>query len=101
MDGNTAIMFFIHILPRAAITKIMCCYKIMVHLPKFEEIVDRKDADISEDIQQDVIDCVTQALGMYNIEKAISSNTKTESDKKINSHVALDCRQELLIVRYA
>ena len=31
-----------------------------------------KNADMSEDMQQDAIDCATQALEKYNIEKDIS-----------------------------
>ncbi|KAK6051932.1 dynein light chain type 1 [Cooperia oncophora] len=60
-------------------------------------MVDRKavikNADMSEDMQQDAIDCATQALektlyasdySRYNIEKDIAAYIKKEFDKKYN-----------------
>ena len=41
-----------------------------------------KNADMSEDMQQDAIDCATQALEKYNIEKDIAAFIKKEFDKK-------------------
>uniref|UniRef100_A0A2K5Y8V5 Dynein light chain n=1 Tax=Mandrillus leucophaeus TaxID=9568 RepID=A0A2K5Y8V5_MANLE len=41
-----------------------------------------KTADTSEDMQQDVIDCATQAMEKYNIEKDIAAYIKKEFDKK-------------------
>ena len=41
-----------------------------------------KNADMSEDRQQDAIDCATQALEKYNIEKDIAAYIKKELDKK-------------------
>ena len=39
---------------------------------------------MSEDMQQDAIDCATQALEKYNIEKDIAAFIKKEFDKKYN-----------------
>ena len=39
---------------------------------------------MSEDMQQDSIDCATQALEKYNIEKDIAAFIKKEFDKKYN-----------------
>merc|ERR1711937_139605 len=41
-----------------------------------------KNADMAEDMQQDAIDCATQALEKYNIEKVIAAFIKKEFDKK-------------------
>lgn len=35
-----------------------------------------KNADMSEDMQQDAVDCATQALEKYNIEKDIAAYIK-------------------------
>jgi len=43
-----------------------------------------KNADMSEDMQQDAIDCATQALEKYNIEEDIAAFIKKEFDKKYN-----------------
>ena len=43
-----------------------------------------KNADMAEDMQQDAIDCATQALEKYNIEKDIAAFIKKEFDKKYN-----------------
>ena len=43
-----------------------------------------KNADMSEDMQQDSVDCATQALEKYNIEKDIAAYIKKEFDKKYN-----------------
>ncbi|OWF39771.1 Dynein light chain 2, cytoplasmic [Mizuhopecten yessoensis] len=56
---------------------------------KFSEIMtDRKavikNADMAEDMQQDCVDCATQALEKYNIEKDIAAYIKKEFDKKYN-----------------
>jgi len=40
-----------------------------------------KNADMSEDMQQDAVDCATQALEKYNIEKDIAAYIKKEFDK--------------------
>ena len=53
-----------------------------------ENMADRKavikNADMAEDMQQDAIDCATQALEKYNIEKDIAAFIKKEFDKKYN-----------------
>jgi dynein light chain LC8-type len=43
-----------------------------------------KNADMSEDMQQDAVDCASQALDQYNIEKDIAAYIKKEFDKKYN-----------------
>ena len=43
-----------------------------------------KNADMSEDMQQDAVDCATQAMEKYNIEKDIAAHIKKEFDKKYN-----------------
>ena len=43
-----------------------------------------KNADMAEDMQQDAVDCATQALEKFNIEKDIAAFIKKEFDKKFN-----------------
>mmetsp|Transcript_35024 Transcript_35024/g.52712 ORF Transcript_35024/g.52712 Transcript_35024/m.52712 type:complete len:90 (+) Transcript_35024:29-298(+) len=43
-----------------------------------------KNADMSPDMQQDAIDCATQALETFNSEKEIAVYIKQEFDKKHN-----------------
>ncbi|PAA94725.1 hypothetical protein BOX15_Mlig023399g1 [Macrostomum lignano] len=43
-----------------------------------------KNADMSEDMQQDAVDCSTQALEKFNVEKDIAAYIKKEFDKKYN-----------------
>uniref|UniRef100_A0A7R9VA51 Dynein light chain n=1 Tax=Chlamydomonas euryale TaxID=1486919 RepID=A0A7R9VA51_9CHLO len=43
-----------------------------------------KNADMTEEMQSDAIDCATQALEKYNIEKDIAAFIKKEFDKKYN-----------------
>ena len=43
-----------------------------------------KNADMTEDMQQDAIDISTQALERFNIEKDIAAFIKKEFDKKYN-----------------
>lgn len=43
-----------------------------------------KNADMSEEMQQDAVDCATHALEKYNIEKDIAAYIKKEFDKKYN-----------------
>ena len=43
-----------------------------------------KNADMSEEMQQEAVDCATQALEKYNIEKDIAAYIKEEFDKKYN-----------------
>ncbi|CAH1382146.1 hypothetical protein MTP99_006065 [Tenebrio molitor] len=55
---------------------------------KTDKMTDRKavikNADMSEDMQQDAVDCATQAIEKYNIEKDIAAYIKKEFDKKYN-----------------
>ena len=41
-----------------------------------------KNADMSEEMQQDAVDCATQALEKYNIEKEIAAYIKKKFVKK-------------------
>ena len=50
---------------------------------------------------QDAVDCATQALEKYNIEKDIAAYIKKEFDKKYNPHLALHRRKELRLLRDA
>ena len=43
-----------------------------------------KNADLSEDMQQDAVDFATQALEKYDIEKDIAAYIKKEFEKKYN-----------------
>ena len=43
-----------------------------------------KNADMLEEMQQDLVECATQALEKYNIEKDIATQIKKEFDKKHN-----------------
>ena len=42
-----------------------------------------KNSDMSEEMQGDAVDCATQALEKYNIEKDIAAYIKKEFDKKV------------------
>jgi len=59
-----------------------------------------KNADMSEDMQQDAIDCATQALEKYNIEKDIAAFIKKEFDKKIQPYMALYRWPQLWLIRH-
>merc|ERR1712166_939590 len=56
--------------------------KFLVNMADRKAVV--KNADMSEDMQQDAIDISTQALEKFNIEKDIAAFIKKESDKKYN-----------------
>merc|ERR1711981_1192099 len=43
-----------------------------------------KNADMSEEMQQDAVDCAAAALEKYSIEKDIAAYVKKEFDKKYN-----------------
>ncbi|KAJ7518770.1 hypothetical protein O6H91_20G007600 [Diphasiastrum complanatum] len=43
-----------------------------------------KNADMTEDMQQDAIECASQALDKYNVEKDIAAYIKKEFDRKHN-----------------
>ena len=48
-----------------------------------------KNADMSEDMQSDVVECATQALEKYNIEKDIAAYIKKEFDKKYRCEISV------------
>ncbi len=62
-------------------------YKVNLEATKMA-LADRKavikNADMSEEMQQDAIDCANQALEKFNIEKDIAAFIKKEFDKKYN-----------------
>ncbi|KAL6470282.1 hypothetical protein MHYP_G00214010 [Metynnis hypsauchen] len=64
-----------------------CCL-LLTRTTTREIMTDRKavikNADMSEDMQQDAVDCATQAMEKYNIEKDIAAYIKKEFDKKYN-----------------
>ncbi|OXB68224.1 UNVERIFIED_CONTAM: hypothetical protein H355_010487 [Colinus virginianus] len=41
-----------------------------------------KNADMSEEMQQDAVECATQALEKYNIEKDIAAHIKKEFERR-------------------
>lgn len=41
-----------------------------------------KNVDMKEEIQQDVVDCVAQAMEKFTVEKDIAATVKKEMDKK-------------------
>ena len=43
-----------------------------------------KNADMSKEMQRDSVECATQALERYNIEKDIAAHVKKDFDKKYN-----------------
>uniref|UniRef100_A0A094ZS21 Dynein light chain n=1 Tax=Schistosoma haematobium TaxID=6185 RepID=A0A094ZS21_SCHHA len=43
-----------------------------------------KNADMSDDMQQEAVDCAAQALEKYSVEKDIAAFIKKEFDKKYN-----------------
>ncbi|XP_022089581.1 dynein light chain LC6, flagellar outer arm-like isoform X1 [Acanthaster planci] len=43
-----------------------------------------KNADMAEDVQQDAIECATQAMEKFNVEKDIAAYIKKEFDRKYN-----------------
>lgn len=50
-----------------------------------------KSADMSEEMQQEAIECSTQALEKYNIEKDIAAHIKREFDKKYGMYYCYCC----------
>lgn len=46
-----------------------------------------KNADMSEDMQQDAVECATQALEKYNIEKDIAAYIKKVKSTAGASHI--------------
>lgn len=47
-----------------------------------------KNADMSEDMQQDAVECATQALEKYNIEKDIAAFIKKVNDASRDLHAS-------------
>ncbi|KAI1903249.1 hypothetical protein AGOR_G00025270 [Albula goreensis] len=64
------------------------CYRVYQTSSAEDIMADRKavikNADMSEDMQQDAVDCATQAMEKFNIEKDIAAYIKKEFDKKYN-----------------
>lgn len=48
-----------------------------------------KSADMSDEMQQEAIECSTQALEKFNIEKDIAAHIKREFDKKYGMYCCL------------
>jgi dynein light chain LC8-type len=46
-----------------------------------------KSVDMSEEMQQEAIECSTQALEKYNIEKDIAAHIKREFDRKYGKEI--------------
>ncbi|KAK2545306.1 Dyl1 [Columba livia] len=56
-----------------------------------------RNAGMSEEMQQDAVECATQALEKYSIEKDIAAHTKKQQE--VQSHLALHCEKELWQLR--
>ncbi|CAF1099596.1 unnamed protein product [Rotaria magnacalcarata] len=73
---------------RATIHLCFIRHRYLTNFLKPNKMTDRKavikNADMSEDMQQDAVDIATQALEKYNIEKDIAAYIKKEFDKKYN-----------------
>lgn len=65
-----------------------CPQTLLVNNICFLQMSDRKavikNADMSEDMQQDAVEISTQAMEKFNIEKDIAAYVKKEFDKKYN-----------------
>ncbi|CAB1112156.1 unnamed protein product [Ectocarpus sp. CCAP 1310/34] len=60
-----------------------------------------KNADMSEDMQQDAVDCASQALEKYNIEKARHCRLHQEGVRQeVQRNLALHCGPQLWVLRY-
>ena len=56
-----------------------------------------KNADMSEDMQQDSVDCATQAMEKYNIEKDIAAYIKkVRADRTVHSRAYLSVPAHLV-----
>ena len=55
-----------------------------------------KNADMSEDMQQDAIDCATQALEKYNIEKDIAAFIKKARPPKMREATGEQIERRIL-----
>ncbi|KAJ8785438.1 hypothetical protein J1605_007035 [Eschrichtius robustus] len=56
-----------------------------------------KNANMSEEMQQDLLECATQALEKYNIEKHIAAHIKKEFDKKLKHKEGLNFLKHRLV----
>lgn len=52
-----------------------------------------KSVDMSEEMQQEAIECSTQALEKYNIEKDIAAHIKREFDRKYGKEAKAERRE--------
>jgi hypothetical protein len=52
-----------------------------------------KNADMSEEMQQEAVDVATTALSKYGIEKDVAAHIKKEFDKKVKPHTQ-DTKEE-------
>merc|ERR1712170_231384 len=59
-----------------------------------------KNADMSEDMQTDAVECATQALEKYNIEKDIAAFIKKRIRQEIWPNLALHRRPKLRLLRH-
>merc|ERR1711924_204716 len=57
-----------------------------------------KNADMSEEMQQDAVDCAMHALDKYNIEKDIAAYQEGVR-QEIQPHLACNCRPQLRVLR--
>ena len=62
--------------------KIQKNFLILLQMTERKAVV--KNADMSEDMQQDAMESATQAMEKFNIEKDIAAHVKKEFDKKYN-----------------
>ena len=60
----------------------VCFYLIVFIMTDRKAVI--KNADMPEDMQQEAVDCATQAMEKFNIEKDIAAYIKKEFDKKYN-----------------
>lgn len=56
-----------------------------------------KNADMSEEMQQDAVDCATQALEKYNIEKVIATKINDFIQKLVFLKIRSTLRAEQLV----
>ena len=59
-----------------------------------------KNADMGEDMQQDAIECATQAMEKFNVEKDIAAYIKKEFDREIQPNLALHRGKKLWQLRH-
>lgn len=59
-----------------------------------------KNADMSEDMQQDAVDCATQAMEKYNIEKDIAAYIKKVIHRTFMIDISTDYFNNILFLRY-